>query len=156
MAHSHTSSQTCTEDSLFDEIRLVLRSQNTAWGGASCFTRVDVLVFPLSRIIGACCSSCRSCLLMIFGFFFFQRRSIISLFETPVGEETSVFAAISGEHIRDSAGLTVADKSRVINTLAHTRTRAHRHSPFRAGCWWRPIVGGTTDVWVSADNQPSH
>lgn len=58
---------------------------------------------------------------MIFGSLFLKQRSIISLFETPVGEETSVFAAISGEHIRDSAGLTVADKSRMINTLAHTR-----------------------------------
>lgn len=57
---------------------------------------------------------------MIFGFLFFKQSSIISLFETPVGEETSVFAAISGEHI--SAGLTVADKSCMINTL--TRTRA--------------------------------
>lgn len=61
---------------------------------------------------------------MIFGFLFLKQRSIISLFETPVGEETSVFAAISGEHIRDSAGLTVADKSRMINTLAHTHARA--------------------------------
>lgn len=36
-----------------------------------------------------------------------------------------MFAAISGEHIRDSAGLTVADKSRMINTLARARTRQH-------------------------------
>lgn len=61
---------------------------------------------------------------MIFGFLFFKQSSIISLFETPVGEETSVFAAISREHIRDSAGLTVADKSRMINTPARTRARA--------------------------------
>lgn len=56
------------------------------------------------------------------GLLFFKRRSISSLFKTPLGEETSVFAAISGEHVGDSAGLTVADKSGVINT--HTRTRA--------------------------------
>lgn len=52
---------------------------------------------------------------------FFKQRSISSLFKTPVGEETSVFAAISREHIGDSAGLTVADKSCMINT--HTRRR---------------------------------
>lgn len=76
---------------------------------------------------------------MIFGFLFFKRRSIISLFETPVGEETSVFAAISGEHIRDSAGLTVADKSRVINTLARART--HTPSGARASTrWLLPVV----------------
>lgn len=101
-----------------------------------------------------CCPHCRPCPVMIFGFLFFKQRSIISLFETPVGEETSVFAAISGEHIRDSAGLTVADKSCMINTL--TRACTHRHTPFQAGWWWRSIVGGTTDVWVSADNQPSN
>lgn len=73
-----------------------------------------------------------------------------------------MFAAISGEHIRDSAGLTVADKSRMINTLARTHTRMHAptrartHPPFQAGCWWRSIVGGTTDVWGSADNQASN
>lgn len=36
-----------------------------------------------------------------------------------------MFAAISGEHIRDSAGLTVADKSCMINTLPRTRPQTH-------------------------------
>lgn len=75
---------------------------------------------------------------MIFCFLFFKQRSIISLFETPVGEETSVFAAISGEHIRDSAGLTVADKSRVINTLARART----HTPNDTRVYALAAAGG--------------
>lgn len=63
------------------------------------------------------------------GLLFFKRRSISSLFKTPLGEETSVFAAISGEHIGDSAGLTVADKSGVINTHTHAHThRAHKYT----------------------------
>ena len=43
-----------------------------------------------------------------------------------MGEETSVCAAISREHIGDSAGLTVADKSCMINTHTHTHTHTHR------------------------------
>lgn len=50
---------------------------------------------------------------------FSRLGSISSLFKTPRGEETSVCVAISREHIGVSAGLTVADKSCMINT--HTR-----------------------------------
>ena len=50
---------------------------------------------------------------------FSRPGSISSLFKSPKGEETSVCAAISREHIGVSAGLTVADKSRVINTHSH-------------------------------------
>lgn len=38
---------------------------------------------------------------------------------------TSVSAAISGEHIGVSTGLTVADKGGMINSRAHARTYAH-------------------------------
>ncbi len=56
---------------------------------------------------------------------FSRPGSISSLFKTPMGEETSVFAAISREHIGDSAGLTVADKSCMINTHTHSHTHTH-------------------------------
>lgn len=64
---------------------------------------------------------------------FFKQRSISSLFKTPMGEETSVFAAISREHIGDSAGLTVADKSCMINSRAHPHTRTHARTPTGGG-----------------------
>lgn len=70
---------------------------------------------------------------------FSEPRSISSLFKTPMGEETSVFAAISREHIGDSAGLTVADKSCMINTHAHARTHTHTHTAVR--CFTR-LFGG--------------
>lgn len=61
---------------------------------------------------------------------FSKLRSISSLFKTPREEETSACAAISREHIGVSAGLTVADKSCMINThtLAHTNPRTHTHA----------------------------
>lgn len=89
------------------------------------FSQSLLRVFPLFPCVSSAggCDRCPPCPLMISGSLFFKQSSIISLFETPVGEEASVFAAISGEHIRDSAGLTVADKSCMINTLARPRAR---------------------------------
>lgn len=78
-------------------------------------------------------------------------RSISSLLNNPEGgkRKTSVCAAISREHISVSLGLTVADKRGMINTHTHTHTIET--------CWWQQsIVGGTTDVWVCTDNQPSN
>lgn len=69
------------------------------------------------------------------GLLFSRQRSISPLFKSPKGEETSGSAAISGEHIGVSAGLTVADKSCMIN--AHASARTHTHT---RACW---AVGGS-------------